>query len=115
MDRYRQIQPKFVFAETEVLYAGKTVNLLPKIGEIVKDLSNAGLQLAILLPSRISGRELLIPDMSRRCVIHDCTSYNFKVITFHLQYDPGRFLELGRQSRTGVRAASLSPALVYIV
>ena len=38
-----------------------------------------------------------------------------KVITFHLQYDPGRVLEVGRQSRTGVRAAPVSPALVYIV
>jgi hypothetical protein len=91
-----------VFAETEVLYAGKTVNLLPKIGDVVKDLSNAGLQLAILLPSRISGLELLIPDMSSRCIIHACAPCNFKVITFHLQYDPGRVLEVGRQSRTGV-------------
>lgn len=115
MDRYRQIRPKFVFAETEVLYAGKMVNLLPKIGDVVKDLSNAGLQLAILLPSRISGRELLIQDMSSRWIIHICTSYNIKVITFHLQHDPGRVLEVGRQSRTGVRAAPVSPALIYTV
>ena len=114
MDRYRQIQPKFVFSETEVLYAGKTVNLCPKIGDVVKDLSNAGLKLAILLPSRISGRELLIPNMSRRCTIRVCT-YNFKVVTFHLQYDSDRVLEVGRQPRTGVRAAPVSPALVYIV
>ena len=101
LDRYRQIQPKFVFAETEVLYAGKTVNLLPKIGDVVKDLSNTGLKLAILLPSRISGRELLIQDMSSRCIIHIFT-YKIKAITFHLQHDPGRVLEVGRQSRTGV-------------
>jgi hypothetical protein len=104
-----------VFAETEVLYAGKTVNLLAKIGDVVKDLSNAGLQLAILLPSRISGGELLIPDMSKRCIIHVCTFYNFEVITLHLQYDHGRVLEVGRQSRTGIRAAPVSPALVYTV
>ena len=104
-----------MFAETEVLYAGKTVNLLSKIGDIVKDLSKAGLKLAILLPSRISGRELLIPDMSGRYIIHACTSYDFKVMTFHLQYDLRRVLEVGRQSRTGVRAAPVSPALIYIV
>ena len=82
--------------------------------DIVKDLSNAGLQLAILLPSRISGRELLIPEMSR-CIIRACISYNFKVVTFHLQYDSDLVLEVGRQSRIGVRAAPVSPALVYIV
>ena len=72
-----------MFAETEVLYAGKTVNLLPKIEDVVKDLSNAGLQRAILLPSRISGRELLIPDMSNRyIIIHACASYNFKSHNF---------------------------------
>ncbi|KIM45283.1 hypothetical protein M413DRAFT_441964 [Hebeloma cylindrosporum] len=65
LDRYRQIQPKFVFAETEVLYAGKAVDLLPKVAEVVHDLSTQGLQRAILLPSRISGRELLISDMPK--------------------------------------------------
>ena len=64
-----------MFAETEVVYAGKTINLLPKIGDIVKDLSNMGLHRAILLPSRISRRELLIPDMSSRCVIHICSKF----------------------------------------
>ena len=38
-----------------------------------------------------------------------------QVITFHLQYDPGRVLEVGRQSRTCVRAAPVSPTIVYIV
>ncbi|KAF8160731.1 acetoacetyl-CoA synthetase [Crassisporium funariophilum] len=65
LDRYRQIQPKFVFAETEVLYAGKIVNLLSKVTEVVQDLSDKGLECAVLLPSRISGRELIIPDMSK--------------------------------------------------
>lgn len=67
LDRYRQIQPKFVFAETEIFYAGKPVDLLPKVAEVVHDLANWGLQKAILLPSRISGHELLIPDMLKRC------------------------------------------------
>jgi len=65
LDRYRQIQPKFVFAETQALYAGKEINLLDKVSEVVRDLSAKGMQRAILLPSRISGRELRIPDMSK--------------------------------------------------
>jgi acetoacetyl-CoA synthetase len=69
LDRYRQIQPKFVFAETEIFYAGKAVDLLPKVAEVVHDLATQGLQRAILLPSRISGREILISDMSRRYAI----------------------------------------------
>lgn len=69
LDRYRQIRPKFVFAETEIFYAGKAVDLLPKVAEVVHDLAIQGLQRAILLPSRVSGREMLISDMSRRYVI----------------------------------------------
>lgn len=70
MDRYRQIQPKFVFAETEVVYASKRIDLLPKIAEVVQDLSSQGLKMAILLPSRVSGKELTIPDMSKRSYKH---------------------------------------------
>ncbi|KAF8904400.1 acetoacetyl-CoA synthetase [Gymnopilus junonius] len=71
LDRYRQIQPKFVFAETETLYAGKVIDLLPKVTEVIKDLSTKGLKCAILLPSRISGKELLIPDMSKSLTLAD--------------------------------------------
>ncbi|PPQ98788.1 hypothetical protein CVT24_003346 [Panaeolus cyanescens] len=69
LDRYRQIQPKFIFAETEVLYAGKVIGLLPKVSEVVKDLSSQGLQRAIILPSRTSGKVLLLPDMSKSWTI----------------------------------------------
>jgi len=62
LDRYRQIQPKLVFAETEVFYAGKTIDLLPKVAEVIQDLSKRGLRRAILLPSTISGKELKAPD-----------------------------------------------------
>ncbi|KAJ8076182.1 hypothetical protein PM082_000599 [Marasmius tenuissimus] len=57
LDRYLQIQPKLVFSETEVLYAGKIVNLLPKATEVIAKLSEKGLKRAVLLPSLISGRE----------------------------------------------------------
>ncbi|KAF9042189.1 acetoacetyl-CoA synthetase [Panaeolus papilionaceus] len=64
LERYRQIRPKFVFTETEVIYGGKEIDLLPKVLEIIKILSTQGLQQAIFLPSRISGKDLLLPDIS---------------------------------------------------
>lgn len=64
LDRYQQIRPKFIFAETEVVYAGKKINLLTKIQEVVQNLS--GLQAAVLFPSRVSGEDLKLPDMSKR-------------------------------------------------
>ncbi|EDR11854.1 uncharacterized protein LACBIDRAFT_313724 [Laccaria bicolor S238N-H82] len=62
LDRYRQITPKFVFAEIEVSYGGKPVDLLPKVTEVIKDLSDKGLQQAVLLPSRITGYEINLQD-----------------------------------------------------
>lgn len=61
LDRYRQIQPKLVFAETEVVYAGKTIDLMPKASEVVLDLQTHGLQRAILLPSAKTGRDATVP------------------------------------------------------
>ncbi|KAF9460715.1 hypothetical protein BDZ94DRAFT_1375274 [Collybia nuda] len=58
LDRYRQIRPRFVFAETEVIYGGKTVNLLSKVTNVIRDLSDKGLQQAILLPSARTGKEI---------------------------------------------------------
>ncbi|KAG6817483.1 hypothetical protein H0H87_008108 [Tephrocybe sp. NHM501043] len=57
LDRYRQIQPKFIFTETEVVYSGKTVNLMPKVLAVINDLADKGLQQAILLPSVRTGNE----------------------------------------------------------
>ncbi len=54
-----------MFAETEVFYAGKRVDLIPKIAEVVRDLSARGLEKAVLLPSRLTGQELSIPDMPK--------------------------------------------------
>ncbi|KAF9264076.1 acetoacetate-CoA ligase [Marasmius fiardii PR-910] len=56
LDRYTQIQPKLVFAESEVLYAGKTVNLVPKVTEVITKLSKS-LKYAVLLPSVVTGSE----------------------------------------------------------
>ncbi|KAF8228881.1 acetoacetyl-CoA synthetase [Tricholoma matsutake] len=57
LDRYRQIRPKFVFAETEVVYSGKTINLLGKVSEVIRDLLDKGLQQAVLLPSAKTGQD----------------------------------------------------------
>ncbi|TFK75299.1 acetoacetate-CoA ligase [Pluteus cervinus] len=58
LDRYRQIRPKFIFVETEVLYAGKTINLRSKARDVVSDLCMHGLKFAVLLPSRVSSIEI---------------------------------------------------------
>ncbi|KAJ6625755.1 hypothetical protein B0H10DRAFT_2174015 [Mycena sp. CBHHK59/15] len=64
LDRYRQIQPKFIFAETEVLYAGKVVDLRPKISEVFRNLREHGLKQAITLSSTITGKEVPLPNSS---------------------------------------------------
>ncbi|KAF5351992.1 hypothetical protein D9756_007624 [Leucocoprinus leucothites] len=58
LDRYRQIQPKFIFSDTEVSYSGKHIDLTDKIRQVVGDLDGYGLQQIILLPSRITGTEI---------------------------------------------------------
>ncbi|TDL24283.1 acetoacetyl-CoA synthetase [Rickenella mellea] len=55
LDRYRQITPKFIFAETEVVYAGKAIDLIPKVREVAKDLISRQLERVILLPSSKTG------------------------------------------------------------
>ncbi|KAI0321066.1 acetoacetate-CoA ligase [Amylostereum chailletii] len=57
LDRYRQIQPKFIFAETEAVYAGKFIDLLPKVTTVVQDLTGLGLEHVVLLPGAKSGKE----------------------------------------------------------
>ncbi|KAJ7267595.1 acetoacetate-CoA ligase [Mycena haematopus] len=64
LDRYRQIKPRFVFAETEFSYGGNVVNVVPRITEVFRDLKNYGLQHAIALPSLVTGKELEIPGSS---------------------------------------------------
>ncbi|KAJ7141328.1 acetoacetate-CoA ligase [Mycena epipterygia] len=64
LDRYLQITPKFVFAETEVVYAGKVIDLVPKMSEVFKTLQQHGLQHAIALPSLVTGKEIAIPGSS---------------------------------------------------
>ncbi|OCH93786.1 acetoacetate-CoA ligase [Obba rivulosa] len=58
LDRYKQIQPRLVFSETDVLYAGKRIDLLPKATEVSKELLSHGLERIILLPSTVTGEEI---------------------------------------------------------
>ena len=59
LDRYKQIQPKYVFFETEVVYAGKTIDLVPKIVSVAQELHSFGLQKLVLLPSTKTGKEVV--------------------------------------------------------
>jgi acetoacetyl-CoA synthetase len=51
LDRYTQIRPRVIFAETEIVYAGKANNQLPKVREVVRGLNGKGLERVVLLPS----------------------------------------------------------------
>ncbi|KAJ8584275.1 acetoacetate-CoA ligase [Rhizopogon salebrosus TDB-379] len=55
LDRYTQIKPKFIFTETEVIYAGKTVNLVQRASEVEQDLRTYGVERIITLPSVKTG------------------------------------------------------------
>ncbi|KIY69530.1 acetyl-CoA synthetase-like protein [Cylindrobasidium torrendii FP15055 ss-10] len=56
LDRYEQITPKLVFAETEVLYAGKVVNLVPRITTVFERLRTKGMSVGVVLPSAVTGK-----------------------------------------------------------
>jgi acetoacetyl-CoA synthetase len=56
LDRFVQIMPKFVFVETEVVYAGKAVNVMEKVVEVVNELASKDLSMAVFLPSAVTGR-----------------------------------------------------------
>ncbi|OAX39780.1 acetoacetate-CoA ligase [Rhizopogon vinicolor AM-OR11-026] len=60
LDRYRQIKPKFIFTETEIVYAGKTVNLVQRASEVEQDLRTYGVERIITLPSAKTGG--IIPE-----------------------------------------------------
>lgn len=55
LDRYRQITPKLLFTDTEIIYAGKRVDLCQKIEQVSKDLTSGyGLAKVILFPSSLT-------------------------------------------------------------
>jgi len=64
LDRYRQIRPKLVFSETGIIYAGKRLDMMPKVRQVVAELSNFGLQQTILLSSTVAGLDAPIDNLS---------------------------------------------------
>lgn len=55
LDRYRQITPRLLFTDTEILYAGKRVDLLQKIEDVSRELtSKHGLARVVLFPSSVT-------------------------------------------------------------
>ena len=57
LDRYQQIQPKIIFSESEVVWAGKSFDVVPKVAEVARALDSHGLQRVVLLPSVATGSE----------------------------------------------------------
>ena len=56
-----------------MVYAGKTIDLLPKISQVAKDLTAHGLEHIILLPSSKSGKEAtesVVRSLPKRCDAH---------------------------------------------
>ncbi|KAJ3555557.1 hypothetical protein NM688_g2508 [Phlebia brevispora] len=67
LERYRQIQPRMLFTETEVTYGGKAIDLMPKAAEIVPNLKEHGLRRVVLLPSTRTKRYPQIPSEWQNC------------------------------------------------
>ncbi len=65
LDRYRQIRPKLFFAESHVQYAGKVIDQMPKVREVVADLLGYGLEGAVVLPSNITGKDAPVGGMRK--------------------------------------------------
>jgi acetoacetyl-CoA synthetase len=65
LDRFQQIQPKIVFAESSYIYAGKDIDLLSRISEWSRELkiTNRQASMTVLLPSeRGTRRSASVPD-----------------------------------------------------
>lgn len=57
-----------IFSETEVVYAGKIIDLLPKVREVVEGLGGKGLERVVLLPSIKDGSEVSAVGIENRFV-----------------------------------------------
>ncbi|KAJ7071957.1 acetoacetyl-CoA synthetase [Mycena amicta] len=49
LDRYKQIQPKVLFVEAEMLYGGKVIDLRPKAAELIRTLREHGLDKGVVV------------------------------------------------------------------
>jgi acetoacetyl-CoA synthetase len=64
LDRCRQIRPKILFASSETVYAGKTINITNKIADVESDLrlGGYGLEKAVVLRSEKTGDLVQVPN-----------------------------------------------------
>lgn len=64
LDRYRQIRPKILFASSETVYAGKTINITKKIADVERDLrlGGYGLEKVVVLRSEKTGDLVQVPN-----------------------------------------------------
>jgi acetoacetyl-CoA synthetase len=57
-----------IFAETEIVYASKTINQLHKVQKVVQGLDGKGLERVVLLPSVRTGEEADARDIANRYI-----------------------------------------------
>lgn len=50
LERYTQIRPRFLFVERSYVYAGKRLDLMQKVEEVVNALEQHGLERVIVVP-----------------------------------------------------------------
>ena len=64
LDRYRQIRPKIIFASSETVYAGKTINITHKIADVERELriGGYGLEKVVVVSSEKTGDLVLVPN-----------------------------------------------------
>ena len=49
LERYKQIQPRLIVAETSYVYAGKFIDIIPKLREVTGVLEQYGLKRLVLI------------------------------------------------------------------
>lgn len=49
LERYKQIQPRLIVAETSYVYAGKFIDMVPKLREVTTVLERYGLKKLVLV------------------------------------------------------------------
>ncbi|KAF7321978.1 Acetoacetyl-CoA synthetase [Mycena kentingensis (nom. inval.)] len=62
LDRYKQIRPKVLFIETEVVYNGVTNSLVSKAAEVLRTLKDYGLEVGVVMPSLATGKTIKVEN-----------------------------------------------------
>ena len=66
LERYTQIRPCFLFVERSYVYAGKRLDLKPKIAEVVNSLKQRGLERVVVVPGRQDSEDAPISEIPLR-------------------------------------------------